>query len=410
MDRKKKIILIIIALLLFLGIFSGGAFFGYSRGPAVEKILNLFNKETIKPPQVDFSPFWVSWNTIKSKYATSDGLDDQKMVWGAIQGLVKSLGDPYSTFFPPQESREFQEEMQGNFEGVGMEIGVKNGVITVISPIKGTPAFRAGIRTGDKILKIDEEITTDMSAEQAAHLIRGAGGTSVKLTILSKDEDKSREVTLIREKIQIPTIDIEKKTNGIFVIKMYNFSANSANLFRDSLREFIYSGNDKLILDLRNNPGGYLESAVDIASWFLPVGKVVAREKFSNGEETIFRSKGYDVFNQPAGGPNGKLSFIILVNEGSASASEILAGALQEYGIAKLIGSKTFGKGSVQELIQITPDTSLKLTIARWLTPNDRSISEQGLEPDIRVEMEKEDIEANRDPQMDKAIETLNKL
>lgn len=332
------------------------------------------------------------------------------MVWGAIQGLVKSLDDPYSTFFPPKESKEFQEEMQGNFEGVGMEIGVKNGIITVISPIKGTPAFRAGIRTGDKILKIDEKITTDMSAEQAAYLIRGAGGTSVKLTILSKDEDKSREVTLVREKIQIPTIDIEKKTNGIFIIKMYNFSANSANLFRDSLREFIYSGNNKLILDIRNNPGGYLESAVDIASWFLPVGKVVAREKFSNGEETIFRSKGYDVFNPPAGGPNGKLSFVILVNEGSASASEILAGALQEYGIAKLIGSKTFGKGSVQELIQITPDTSLKLTIARWLTPNDRSISEQGLEPDIKVEMEKEDIEANRDPQMDKAIETLNKL
>jgi len=404
-NRKKKIISIFVALALFIGIFGTGAFFGYFQRPAVEKVLNLFNKEATKPPQVDFSPFWVSWNTIKSKYATSDGLDDQKMVWGAIQGLVKSLGDPYSTFFPPQESKEFKEEMQGDFEGVGMEIGVKNGVITVISPLKGTPAFRAGIRTGDKILKIDDKVTTDMSAEQAAYLIRGAGGTSVKLTILSKDEEKPREVTLVREKIQIPTIDTEKKTNGIFVIKLYNFSANSANLFRDKLREFIYSGSDKLILDLRNNPGGYLESAVDVASWFLPVGKVVAQEKFSSGEETIFRSRGYDVFNSSA----GKLPFVILVNEGSASASEILAGALQEYGIAKLIGSKTFGKGSVQELIQITPDTSLKLTIARWLTPNGRSISEQGLEPDIKVEMKKEDIDANRDPQMDKAIEILNK-
>lgn len=402
MIGKKKIISIFVALLLFIGIFSIGAFFGYSQRPAVERALNLFNKEATKPPQVDFSPFWVSWNTIKSKYATSDGLDDQKMVWGAIQGLVKSLGDPYSAFFPPQESKEFKEEMQGDFEGVGMEIGVKNGVITVISPLKGTPAFRAGIRTNDKILKIDDKITTDMTAEQAAYLIKGKGGTSVKLTILSKDEEKPREVTLVREKIQIPTIDIEKKTNGIFVIKLYNFSANSANLFRDNLREFINSGSDKLILDLRNNPGGYLESAVDVASWFLPVGKIVAREKFSSGEETIFRSRGYDVFK--------KLSFVILVNEGSASASEILAGALQEYGIAKLIGSKTFGKGSVQELIQITPDTSLKLTIARWLTPNSRSISEQGLEPDIKVEIKKEDIDANRDPQMDKAIEILNKL
>ena len=248
-------------------------------------------------------------------------------------------------------------------------------------------------------------MTTDMTAEQAAHLIRGKGGTSVKLTILSKDEEKSREITLVREIIQIPTIDTEKKTNGIFVIKLYNFSANSANLFRNSLREFIDSGSDKLILDLRGNPGGYLESAVDVASWFLPVGKIVAQEKFSSGEETIFRSKGYNVFNSPA----GKLPFVILVNEGSASASEILAGALQEYGIAKLIGSKTFGKGSVQELIQITSDTSLKLTIARWLTPNGKSISEQGLEPDIKVEIKKEDIDANRDPQMDKAIEILNK-
>jgi len=403
---KKKIISIIAALLIFIGIFGTGALFGYSQRPAVEKALSLFNKETPKPPQVDFLPFWVSWNTIKSKYATSDGLDDQKMVWGAIQGLVRSLGDPYSTFFPPQESKEFQEEMQGDFEGVGMEIGVRNDVVTVISPLKGTPAFRAGIRTGDKILKIDDKMTTDMTAEQASRLIRGKGGTSVKLTILSKDEEKSREIVLVREKIQIPTIDTEKKENGIFVIKLYNFSANSANSFRDSLREFINSGNDKLILDLRNNPGGYLESAVDMASWFLPVGKVVAREKFSSGEETIFRSRGYDVFNSPAGG----LNFVILVNEGSASASEILAGALQEYHIAKLVGQKTFGKGSVQELIQITPDTSLKLTIARWLTPNGRSISEQGLEPDVKAEITKKDIEASRDPQMDKAIEILNKL
>ncbi len=207
MSGKKKIISISVALLLFIGIFSGGAFFGYSQKPAVEKALNLFNKEATKPPQVDFSPFWVSWNAIKSKYATSDGLDDQKMVWGAIQGLVKSLGDPYSSFYPPQESKEFKEEMQGDFEGVGMEIGVKDGVLTVISPLKGTPAFRAGIKTGDKILKIDDKTTTDMAAEQAAHLIRGKEGTSVKLTILSKDEEKSREIILVREKIQSPTSD-----------------------------------------------------------------------------------------------------------------------------------------------------------------------------------------------------------
>jgi len=401
-SQKKKIISIVVSVLLVAGIFTGGALFGYSQRPAIEKVTSLFNKETPKPAEIDFSPFWVSWNTIKSKYATSDGFDDQKMVWGAIQGLVKSLGDPYSVFFPPQESKQFKEEMQGGFEGVGMEIAVKNNVLTVVAPLKGTPAFRAGIKSGDKILKIDGKDTTDMSAEQASQLIRGKAGTAVKLTILSKDQEKPREISIIRETIQIPTLDTETKQNGIFIIKLYNFSANSSNLFRNALRDFVYSGDSKLILDLRGNPGGYLESAVDMASWFLPVGKIVAREKFSANEETLFRSKGYDVFNN-------NLKMVILVNEGSASASEILAGALQEYGIAKLIGSKTFGKGSVQELIQITPDTSLKLTIARWLTPNGKSISEQGLEPDIKVEMKKEDIDVNRDSQIEKAIEILNK-
>lgn len=400
MERKKKIILLIIALLLCLGIFGGGAFFGYSQRPALEKVLVLFNKEVQKPAEIDFSPFWVAWSTIEDKYADNEKLNNQKMVWGAIQGLVKSLGDPYSTFFPPEESKEFKQEMQGDFEGVGMEIGLRNNVIVVISPIKGTPAYRANIKAGDKILKIDDKSTTDMTPEQAARLIRGKGGTEVRLTILSKDEEKSKEITLIRERIQIPSLDTEKKENGIFIIKMYNFSGNSTILFRNALREFILSGSDKLIIDLRGNPGGYLESAVDIASWFLPLGEVVARERFSNGEETTFRSKGYDVFQN--------LPLVILVNEGSASASEIVAGALQEAGLAKLVGQKTFGKGSIQELIPVTEDSSLKLTIARWLTPNGRSLSEQGLEPDIKIEITQENIEAGRDPQMDKAMEILN--
>lgn len=407
MNLRKNIALAVIAGIIILGAFSGGAFFGYYNRPVIEKVYNLTGKETGKPSQVDFSPFWKTWQTIESRYpnngATTTALDNQKMVWGAIQGLVGSLNDPYSVFFPPQESKEFQEEMQGDFQGVGMEIGIRDKILTVISPLKGSPAYKAGIKTGDRILKIEDKTTENMTSEEAARLIRGEKGTPVKLTILHKDEEKPVELTIIRDVIQIPVIDTEQKPNGIFVIKMYSFSATSANSFRNSLREFISSGSGKLILDLRGNPGGYLESAVDMASWFLPAGKVVAREHFSDGEETIFRSKGYDIFDWPA----DKISFVILVNEGSASASEILAGALQEHGIAKLVGHKTFGKGSVQELIEITPETSLKLTIAKWLTPNGRSISEQGLEPDIKVEFTKEDFEANHDPQMDKALEIL---
>lgn len=399
MSKFRKIIYIVISLTLFGGIFIGGAFFGYANRPGIEKVSILFNKESSKPAEIDFSPFWKTWNIIESKYASNDGKDSQKMVWGAIEGLVGSLADPYSAFFPPQEAKQFQEDMQGDFGGVGMEIGIRKGVLTVISPLKGTPAEKAGIKAGDKIFKIDDKITADMSVEQAVRLIRGEKGTSVKLTILHKDAEKPAEITIIRDIIQIPVLDTEKKPDGIFIIKMYNFSGNSMNIFRNTLREFVFSGSNKLILDLRNNPGGYLESAVDIASWFLPVGKVVAREKFSNGEETIFRSKGYDIFEN--------LPMVVLVNEGSASASEILAGALQEHGVAKLVGTKTFGKGSVQELIPITSDTSLKLTIARWLTPNGKSISEQGLEPDIKVEMTDKDIEDKKDPQMEKAIEIL---
>jgi carboxyl-terminal processing protease len=400
---KKKLVLSLTSLSVILGVFAGGAFFGYYNRPSIEKINVLFNKETGKPAQVDFSPFWTAWQTIESKYVENENLDSQKMVYGAIQGMLNSLGDPYSVFFPPQESKEFKDEMKGDFEGVGMEIGVRDSQLIVISPLKGTPAYNAGIKAGDKILKIDDKTTENMSAEEAARLIRGEKGTAVKLTILRKDEEKPIEISVIRNVIKIPVLDTEQKPNGIFVIKMYNFSGNSTNVFREALREFVFSGSDKLILDLRGNPGGYLESSVDIASWFLPVGKTVAREKFSNGEETIFRSRGYDIFNSSA----NKLPFVILVNEGSASASEILAGALQEHGIAKLVGQKTFGKGSVQELIQVTPNTSLKLTIARWLTPNGRSISEQGLEPDFAIEFTKENFEANCDPQMDKAVEIL---
>ncbi|NOY35593.1 MAG: S41 family peptidase [bacterium] len=388
------------AVIVLAGVFSAGAFWSYSNRPAVEKIANLTNKNAGKPAEVDFSPFWKAWNAVDEKFVANGDLDTQKRVWGAIEGMMASLDDPYSVFFPPQESKTFQDDIRGDFSGVGMEIGSRKGVLTVIAPLKGTPAYNTGIKPGDKIIKIDDKMSADMAADEAAMLIRGKRGTAVKLTIIREGEDKPLEIKITRDTIQIPVLDTEVKPNGIFVIKLYNFSAKSVNAFRGALREFASSGSDKMILDLRGNPGGYLEAAVDMASWFLPAGKVVAREKFSDGSETLSRSKGYDVFK--------KMPMVILVDGGSASASEILAGALNEHGVATLVGEKTYGKGSVQELIQITPETSLKLTIARWLTPNGKSISKEGLEPDVKVEFTKEDFEAGKDPQMEKAIEILN--
>jgi len=221
------------------------------------------------------------------------------------------------------------------------------------------------------------------------------------LTILRDKEQKPLEIKIIRDNIKVPVLDTESKDNGIFVIRIYNFSATSATEFRGALRQFIGSGDNKLILDLRNNPGGYLDASIDMASWFLPTGKIIVKEKFADGSEDVYRSKGYDIFN--------KLPMVILVNEGSASASEILAGALQEHGIAKLVGTKTFGKGSVQEMVPVTENTSLKITIAKWLTPNGRSISDLGLEPDIKVEVTEKDVEGGKDTQMVKAIEMLKK-
>jgi carboxyl-terminal processing protease len=400
----KKSILVTIALVVVGGSFFAGFFTGISKEQKNIPTQPLpVGIEEGKPENVDFSIFWDAWNTINEKYVSSDGTKDQEKVYGAISGLVKSLGDPYSVFFPPKEAKYFNSEIQGSFEGVGMEIGMTDNILTVVAPLKNTPAEKAGIKAGDKIITIDDTPTANLTVDESVNLIRGKGGTPVKLTIVREKEKEPIEIDVIRGTIEIPTINTIARDDGVFVIELYSFSATSPSLFKDALREFIKSGDNKLVLDLRNNPGGFLEAAVDMASWFLPAGKVVVREDSRSGEEKVYRSKGYNIFNK-------NLKFVILINQGSASASEILAGALSEYGKATLIGEKSFGKGSVQELVPITKNTSLKITVAKWFTPNKVSISKNGLTPDIKIEYTKEDFEADRDPQLEKAIEILKNM
>ncbi len=388
---------------VFLLTLLGGIYIGYNNRPEVDKVLTLTGKEVGVTTKVDFSPFWKVWNTINEKYPRASSVDDQKRVNGAIAGLVSSLDDPYSVFFDPEEAKAFEDEIAGNFTGIGMEVGLKDKILTVIAPLKNTPAYRANIKPGDKILKIDSKVTSGTSVEQAIKLIRGEKGTTVVLTILREGVRDPFEVKIVRDTIEIPTLDTELRSDGIFVIKLYSFSANSAGLFRDAIEQFAKSGADKLLLDLRGNPGGYLDSAVDISSWFLPKGKTVVTEDYGNNRKPeIFRSRGYDVFTD-------KLKFVILIDGGSASASEIVAGAMQDHGRAKLVGDKSYGKGSVQEAIKITPDTLLKITVAKWLTPNGNSISEKGLIPDYKVEFTRKDFDNKKDPQLDKAIEILLK-
>ena len=397
-----------------VGLFLLGTYYGYTNRPAIESVTSLYNKEESKPATVDFSLFWEAWKILEERYVdTSGGLNststvnqitDQEKVWGAISGLTKSLNDPYTVFLPPEEKKQFEADISGNFSGVGMEIGIRDGQLVVVSPLPNTPAQLAGIKSGDRIIKIDDINTVEIGVTEAVQKIRGKKGTVVTLTILRGEDNEKFEFKVIRDNIAIPTLETELLPSGVFVIRLYNFSANSPSAFKQALKEFEKSKTDKLLLDLRGNPGGYLEAAIHIASWFLPEDKIVVKELRGKGEdELIHYSLGFDVFSK-------KLKMAILVDQGSASASEIVAGALAENGIATLVGQKTFGKGSVQELIPLTEETSLKITIARWFTPEGHSISANGLEPEIMIEIDEEDISAGRDPQEEKAVQYLLNL
>lgn len=403
-DLKKYKIILITAILLAVS-FGSGVYFGKSGDKVGYKMPIVKESTKIASSTIDMDSFWTAWKLLDQKfvYTHKDAkkIDSQDKLWGAIQGLTDSYGDPYTVFMPPEESKVFEGDISGNFEGVGMELAMKDKNIVVVAPLKGTPAYRAGVMKGDVLLEIDGKSTVGMNVEGAVKLIRGKAGTDVTISFAREGATLPVELTITRGIIDVPTAETEI-IGDVFVVKLYNFYALSSDKFRLALREFIESGKYKLVLDLRGNPGGYLESSVDMASWFLPLGKIVVRESFGPDiEELVYRSKGYAIFTD-------KLKMVILVDNGSASASEILAGALQEHKIAKIVGVKTFGKGSIQEVIKITPETSLKITIARWLTPNGVSISDGGLTPDYEIKTTAEDLKAQKDPQMDKALEILN--
>ncbi|MBU2158980.1 S41 family peptidase [Patescibacteria group bacterium] len=392
------------ALVLAIG-FAGGVSVGAAGGNNIFSNIPLLGDGLDATPDesVDLGTFWKAWNALNARFvethASSTSPTSKEKLWGAIQGLTASYGDPYTVFLPPAEAKVFQDDIKGNFEGVGMEIGVKEGLLTVIAPLKGTPAERAGIRSGDGILAIDGSSTEGLSTDEAVKKIRGEKGTTVIFTVLR--DGKTMEIAVVRDTISVPTIDnTYDRESGVYTIALYSFTANSGQLFSKALTEFKASGSNKLIIDLRGDPGGYLEAAVSIASNFLPRGAVVVTEDYKGKQENVVhRSSGKE--SVAAG-----TKVVILMDQGSASASEILAGALQDAGIATLIGTRSFGKGSVQELVDINGG-ALKVTVARWLTPSGRSISEGGLTPDIKVEVTKEDIVAERDPQKARAIEFL---
>jgi carboxyl-terminal processing protease len=395
----KKIILVFAAFLLVVGIFYLGVLVGTTQYPAIKRVESVLNKETFKPAEVDFSLFWDVWNRLEDEYVDHDKIIREKLVYGAISGMVKAVGDPYTTFFPPVESKRFQEDVSGSFSGIGAEIGIRKDILTIITPLKGSPAERAGILAGDKVLKINATSTADLSLEDAVGFIRGVKGTEVTLTIARNGADTIKDIQITRDTIVVPVIETKKIGNDIFYIHLLNFNETSSVEFRKALQEMLLSGRKKLILDLRNNPGGYLHRAVDIASWFLPAGETVALERRSNGSEFAYRSFGHKFLET--------IPVVVLVNEGSASASEIVAGALRDIRGITLVGEKTFGKGSVQEYSELPGGTSVKITVAKWLTPKGTSINDAGIESDVAVKRTLDDVENDRDPQLDRAVEIL---
>ena len=351
----------------------------------------------------DLTDFWKAWNALETRFvvthASSTLPSVEERLLGAIEGLAASYDDPYTVFFPPEEAKVFAESISGSFGGVGMEIDVKDGVLTVIAPLKGTPAETAGIKAGDHIIAIDGESTDGLSVEKAVRAIRGPVGTTVALTIIR--DGKSLDIEIVRATIQVPeTEDALDKESGVYRIALYEFTSSSVNLFNQAFTRFKNSGSKKLVVDLRGNPGGYLDASVLIASHFLPRGTTVVTEDFNGKEKNqVHTSRGY------ADLPRGT-KVVVLIDGGSASASEIFAGALQDNNVATVIGTTSFGKGSVQTLLDLG-DGSLKITIARWITPAGHSIMGNGVTPDIIVPYTPEDAAAKKDPQLDRAVKFL---
>lgn len=408
--KKSSVLGVTLALLLAVGSFFSGlqanALITDSQQEA--SVFSIFwpkDKTVVEPAEiVDMSEFWHVWKLLDAKFisaSSTKAISNQDKVYGAIEGLVKAYGDPYTVFMPPTESEAFAEDISGNFSGIGMEVGIRDNVITVIAPLADTPAERAGLLSGDVIVKIDDVSTQDMSIDEAVRRIRGEKGTTVKLSIYRSGELEVRDISVVRDTITIPTVKT-KKEGDVFIISLYSFNAVSEAKMQEALQEYVKSNTSKLVLDLRGNPGGYLQSAVSIASFFLPTGKVVVRERHGDAvNDKIYRSQGKLL------GSHAPQKMVVLVDGGSASASEILAGALSEHGYATLIGVNTYGKGSVQELVDIDDGSALKVTVARWLTPNGKSISDGGLHPDIVVARTVEDRTKEIDPQLKAALDFM---
>ncbi len=402
MENKSIRVLLIgfIALVLVAGAFSGGFLAGRVTSAGASVIAQPTPSAEASSGDLNtlFSPFWEAWDIVHQQYVEQP-VDDTALMRGAISGMLQSLGDEHTSYMDPMDYQQANSPLQGEYDGIGAWVDTTGEWLTIISPMAGTPAERAGLKPGDKIIAVDGEDMTGVSPELVLRKVLGPAGKNVKLTIAREGSEGPLDVNIVREKIVMRSVESKMLDNNIAYVALTTFGDKSTEELKAALKDMLAKKPAGLVLDLRNNGGGYLDTAIQVVSQFVDDG-VVMIEEYGDSRRQVFEAL-----------PNGlatKIPLVVLVNEGTASASEITAGAIQDKGRAPLVGTKTYGKGSVQNWIALKDDQgAVRVTIAHWLTPKERLIHKVGLTPDYVVELTEEDIKAGRDPQLDKAVDLL---
>lgn len=414
---------ILVGLILATGLFTGGVVVGSSMrqlpflGPAptvapaasplaptsAPTATQPATMEPTAPPATSretealFAPFWQAWDIIHQEYV--DPVRDLDLMRGAISGMMDALGDPHSSYMDPNEYEQASLSLSGEYEGIGAWVDTNTEYLTIISPMPDSPAMQAGLKSGDEILAIDGRDMTGIDGNQVIQYVLGPAGTKVHLTIRRQGVPQLLEFDVVRKAITVPSVHSEMLDGGIGYVQLFTFGDTTSDGLRQQLESLQAQNPKGLILDLRNNGGGYLDTSVRVASEFIADGPILS-ERFGDGSEHVYRAQ--------AGGLATDIPLVVLVNQGTASASEIVAGAIQDTGRGTLVGTTTFGKGSVQNWIPLSGDGgAVRVTVARWYTPNGRQISEDGLTPDVSVDLTDQDVESGQDPQLDKALELL---